>query len=146
MNEPFFRRQFASLFSAEHPLEVDEAADQWALIHHNGGHRLAHRLIVYMDERERHTERWHGAFRDWPQPGEPPVGDAGSPSPCRPYSTACESCAPRAPVSELPDAGHYPQIEVPEKGRRCGGCRRRRDRPSVAALQRFGVKPAHLAE
>lgn len=56
------------VFPREQPLDREEAADQWALIHHNGGHRLAHRLIVYMDERERYTERWHGAFRDRPKP------------------------------------------------------------------------------
>jgi len=48
MNERFFRRQFALLFSSEHPLDPREAADQWNLIAHGGGHRLSHRLIVYM--------------------------------------------------------------------------------------------------
>jgi hypothetical protein len=34
----------------------------------NGGHRIAHLLISYLDERERYAERWHGAVRDWPKP------------------------------------------------------------------------------
>jgi pimeloyl-ACP methyl ester carboxylesterase len=63
-----FRRQFARLFSPAHPLTDDEAEDQWALLSHAAGHRIAHRTIHYMDERERFTDRWRGAFRDWPGP------------------------------------------------------------------------------
>ena len=65
-NELVFRKQFAGLFSDAHPLTDEEAADQWALICHNGGRTLGHRLIHYLGERERLTERWHGAVRDWP--------------------------------------------------------------------------------
>src|SRR5207244_13324822 len=56
------------LFSPAHPLTDEEAADQWSLVAHQGGQRIAHRLVYYMGERERLTERWHGAFRDWPGP------------------------------------------------------------------------------
>src|SRR5690242_16513607 len=52
-NERSFRRSFARLFSAAHPLGDDEAADQWALLHHAGGERILHRTIHYLDERER---------------------------------------------------------------------------------------------
>jgi pimeloyl-ACP methyl ester carboxylesterase len=112
MNEPFFRRQFASLFSSEHPLEDEEAADQWALIRHNGGHRLAHRLIVYMNERERHAERWHGAFRDWPRPLSLLWG-MQDPVAVPAVLEGLRELRPNAPVTQLSDAGHYPQIEVP---------------------------------
>ena len=64
----FFRQQFGSIFSEAHPLTDEEAADQWSLIAHDGGSRIGHRLISYMDERERRAERWHGALRDWPKP------------------------------------------------------------------------------
>ena len=30
--------------------------------------RIGHLLVNYMAERERFTERWHGAIRDWPGP------------------------------------------------------------------------------
>jgi pimeloyl-ACP methyl ester carboxylesterase len=111
-SERFFRRQFGSLFSRAHPLTDEEAADQWALLAHDGGSRIAHRLIHYMDERERLTERWHGAFRDWPgalalawglqDPVATPAVLAG-----------LRELRPGAPVTELPDLGHYPQIEDP---------------------------------
>ena len=64
--ERSFRAQFSRVFSSSHPLGDEEAADQWSLIVHNGGRRIAHRLVHYMEERERLTDRWHGAIRDWP--------------------------------------------------------------------------------
>ena len=42
--ERSFRREFARVFSPEHPLSDEEAADQWALITHDGGRRIGHRL------------------------------------------------------------------------------------------------------
>ncbi len=114
MNEPFFRRQFGSLFSSRHPLDAREASDQWSLIAHGGGHRLAHRLIRYMDERERYTERWHGAFRDWPKPllllwgMRDPVAVSA-------VLQGLRELRPGVPVSELPELGHYPQIEQPQR-------------------------------
>jgi hypothetical protein len=42
-----FRRQFARIFSKEHPLSAQEAADQCSLLTHRDGHRLLQRLIFY---------------------------------------------------------------------------------------------------
>lgn len=114
MNERFFRRQFASLFSPAQPLNTEEATDQWALIRHNGGHRLAHRLIVYMGERERYTERWHGAFCDWPKPLSLLWG-MRDPVAVPAVLDGLRELRPHAPVTELPNAGHYPQIELPAR-------------------------------
>ena len=113
-SERFFRRQFASLFSPAHPLAADEAADQWALLAQDGGHRIAHRLIHYMDERERHTDRWHGAFARWPKPLELAWG-LQDPVAVPAVLEGLRELRPQAPVAELPDVGHYPQIEVPER-------------------------------
>ena len=61
-SERVFRQQFGSIFSAAHPLTDAESADQWSLIEHEGGQRLGHKLIVYMNERERRAPRWFGAL------------------------------------------------------------------------------------
>ena len=68
-----FSREFARLFGPNHPLSAEEADAQWALIANNDGHRIAHLLIFYLDERERYAERWHGAVRDWPKTAELPL-------------------------------------------------------------------------
>jgi pimeloyl-ACP methyl ester carboxylesterase len=111
-SRPFFLRQFSGLFSPDHPLTPEEAEDQWALITHDGGHRIAHRTIAYMDERERHAERWHGAVAAWPGPLSFAWGMLDPVA--RPAVLAgLRELRPAAPVTELPRLGHYPQIEAP---------------------------------
>jgi pimeloyl-ACP methyl ester carboxylesterase len=111
-NERVFRHEFAALFSPTHPLSEDEAADQWSLLTHDGGHRLGHRLIHYIDERVRYAERWHGAVRDW----QGPLAFAwGLRDPVATVAVleALLELRPHAPTERFPDLGHYPQIEDP---------------------------------
>jgi pimeloyl-ACP methyl ester carboxylesterase len=113
-SERSFRTQFSRVFSAAHPLSAEEAADQWALIAHGGGQRIAHRTIHYMDERERFTERWHGAIRDWPGPL---TLAWGMQDPVARPAVLRGLQALRAGVLtiELPELGHYPQVEAPQR-------------------------------
>ena len=111
--ERSFRLQFARIFSAAHPLSAEEAADQWALLAHDGGQRILHRTINYMDERERLTDRWHGALRDWP--GALSLAWAlEDPVATRAVLDGLRALRPGVPVRELPGIGHYPQLEAPE--------------------------------
>jgi pimeloyl-ACP methyl ester carboxylesterase len=112
-NKATFSREFGRLFSAGHPLSADEANAQWALMSYNRGHRIAHLLISYLDERKRYAERWHGAVRDWPKPLsflwalDDPVATTN-------VLDGLRELRPAADVVELPNVGHYPQVEVPE--------------------------------
>ena len=112
-SERSFCAQFSRVFSPEHPLSAEEAADQWSLIAHGGGQRIAHRTINYMAERERFTDRWHGAIRDWPGALtlawglQDPVARTEVLDGLRTLRRGVETI-------ELPDAGHYPQVEQPE--------------------------------
>ena len=111
-NEAFFRRQLGAVFSSAHPLSDAEAADQWSLLCAGGGRTLGNRLIHYLDEREAHAARWHGAIRDWPGPLsltwglEDPVATTA-------VLDAVIELRPSAPVRRLSGLGHYPQIEDP---------------------------------
>ncbi len=110
--ERVFRQQFGAIFSTAHPLDPQEAADQWSLICHNGGRALGHRLIHYLGERRRYAGRWHGAVADWPGPLsfawglEDPVATTA-------VLDALLELRPAAPVERLPGIGHYPQLEDP---------------------------------
>ena len=110
----FFKAQLASVFSDTRPLSADEARDQWSLYSHGGGNRIGHRLIHYMDERERLTDRWHGAFRDWPKPLSLAWG-MRDPVATGHVLDGLVDLRPNAPVTRLDDLGHYPQIEAPER-------------------------------
>ena len=113
-SERSFRAQFARIFSDEHPLSAEEAADQWALLSHDGGQRVAHRTIHYMAERERFTERWHGAIRDWPGALRLAWG-MRDPVATVAVLDGLRELRPGVEVVEQPDAAHYPQIECPER-------------------------------
>ncbi|HYZ67856.1 MAG TPA: alpha/beta hydrolase [Mycobacterium sp.] len=108
-----FAAEFGRLFSANHPLTNEETNAQWALMTNHDGHRIAHLLISYLDERESYADRWHGAVRDWPKPLsflwalDDPVATTN-------VLDGLRELRPAADVVELPGVGHYPQIEVPE--------------------------------
>jgi pimeloyl-ACP methyl ester carboxylesterase len=114
-NEFSFRRQFAGIFSAEHPLSVEEAADQWSLLAHDGGHRMLQRLIYYNHQRVTppYAERWHGGLRDWE--GDLTLGWAGRDPICtEAVLQAVLELRPNAALTRWPELGHYPQLEDPE--------------------------------
>jgi pimeloyl-ACP methyl ester carboxylesterase len=113
-SERIFRHQLGSVFSAAHPLTDREGADQWSLICHNGGRTLGHRLVSYMDQREEHAERWHGAIRDWP--GELSLAwGLQDPVATTDVLAALRELRPSVPVTELPALAHYPQLEDPRQ-------------------------------
>jgi pimeloyl-ACP methyl ester carboxylesterase len=112
-SERSFRAQFSRVFSPAHPLSPEEAADQWSLISHNDGQRIAHRTIHYMAERERFTDRWHGAIRDWPGPLNLAWG-MQDPVARTEVLDGLRALRPGVDVTELPDAAHYPQLEQPD--------------------------------
>jgi pimeloyl-ACP methyl ester carboxylesterase len=113
-SERVFRQQFGSIFSPEHPLSDDEAADQWSLVVENGGHRLGHKLISYMDERERHADRWYGAISHWPKPLHLVWGML-DPVATTKVLDGVRELRPQAPLTPLDDLGHYPQLEDPPR-------------------------------
>lgn len=111
-NERGFRAQFSRIFSPAHPLTAEEAADQWSLLAVGGGRGIAHKTIHYMDERERFSERWHGAIRDWPGPLTFTWG-MRDPVARVEVLRGLQELRPGAAVIELPELGHYPQVEDP---------------------------------
>jgi pimeloyl-ACP methyl ester carboxylesterase len=113
-NEFTFRRQFGAIFSAAHPLSAEEAADQWSLLAHNGGHRLLERLIYYNKERvSAPGARWHGALRDWPGRLELAWAEL-DPICTEAVLQAVLELRAHAELTRLPGLGHYPHVEDPD--------------------------------
>jgi pimeloyl-ACP methyl ester carboxylesterase len=113
-SERFFRQQFGSIFSPDHPLTSEEAEDQWALICAGGGRTLNHKTIAYMGERFRHADRWHGAIQDFDKPVFLAWGML-DPVATEKVLDAVLALRPHAPVTRFEDLGHYPQIEDPDR-------------------------------
>jgi pimeloyl-ACP methyl ester carboxylesterase len=111
--ETAFRAQMGRIFSPAHPLPEQEAADQWSLITNGGGNRILDKLTLYLQERVRFAARWHGALRAWPGHLELAWG-LQDPVCTRSVLDAVLELRPEAPVTMLPELGHYPQLEDPE--------------------------------
>lgn len=111
------RRRFAAALRPVLGREVADADldDLWASASRAGGHRLAPRLLRYIDERRVHAERWTAALEGHPGPALFVWG------PADPISGAhvlerIRVRMPGARVEELagpPAVGHYPQVEDP---------------------------------
>jgi pimeloyl-ACP methyl ester carboxylesterase len=113
-NERSFRAGFGRLFSPDHPLSSEEAADQWALLAYGGGNRILHKLTYYLKERVTYAERWHGALRDWRGELELAWGMLDPVATSAVLDAVCD-LRPAARVTRFEKLGHYPQLEAPEE-------------------------------
>jgi pimeloyl-ACP methyl ester carboxylesterase len=112
LNEARFRSSFSKVFGPQTQPSDQLLAECWELIREQDGHRIAYRLIRYMEERRLRRERWVGA-----------LGVAAAPlclidGMLDPVSgahmvAAFREAAPSARVVELAHVGHYPQLEDP---------------------------------
>jgi pimeloyl-ACP methyl ester carboxylesterase len=114
LTERRFRKSFRAVFGpATRPTDEDLRAF-WTLVSHKGGTRVAHRLIRYMNERERHRARWTDALRHTRTPlrlingPEDPVSGAA-------MAERFRTLVPDADVVLLEGIGHYPQVEAPDR-------------------------------
>ena len=119
-NETFFRRQFASVFGSSHPMSDADATDYWSLMTHNDGNRLGHKLVSYMDERVIYADRWHGALSGW-QGDIHLAWGMQDPVAVPDILDGLLEMRPELPVQRMPELGHYPQVEDPERFARVVG-------------------------
>jgi pimeloyl-ACP methyl ester carboxylesterase len=114
VNERTFRRSFASVFSARHPIGETELNLHWQVLQRRGGTvRLSHRLSHYVRERKRNAARWEAALARRLVPIRFIWGMADPRSGAH-MAQEIHRRLPDAPVVALDDVGHYPQLEVPE--------------------------------
>lgn len=114
MNRKRFGTAFSQVFGPDTNPGDDELDDVWRLITVNGGHRLSHRLLHYIGDRRVHRERWVGALRRSSVPIKLIDGGADPVSGRHMYDHFRE-LVPGASAVCLPDIGHYPQTEAPER-------------------------------
>lgn len=107
-----FARSLGSLFGAATKPTADELHDFWTLARREGGTRISHLLIGYMEERRRHRERWVGALVHAKVPLRVIDGSADPVSGAHMVARYRE-LVPNPDAVELPLIGHYPQVEAP---------------------------------
>jgi len=108
-----FARQFSSVFAPNKVPSPAELNALWQLMNYNNGKRNYAKLIRYIKERKIYENEWlealrtsHVAFKIvWGQ--QDPVATPM-------IGRALLEYRPDAELIELAEAGHYPQLEVPE--------------------------------
>jgi pimeloyl-ACP methyl ester carboxylesterase len=110
-----FRRGFSAVFGASSQPSDADLDEAWTLVTAGGGtHRIAHRLIGYMEQRRRHRARWVGALTGARVPlrlicgADDPVSGAHA-------AARYRELVPGADVRLLGGVGHYPQLEAPAR-------------------------------
>jgi pimeloyl-ACP methyl ester carboxylesterase len=91
-----------------------DGADIWHATSRDGGQRIAHLLIRYIRDRERHRERWVTALE---QSDVPLAFVWGMLDPISGAHMAqrIRERLPRAPLLALEDVSHWPLLEAPER-------------------------------
>jgi pimeloyl-ACP methyl ester carboxylesterase len=113
LNEELLRAALAPSFAPSYHAEAD-TADIWAATSRASGERIAHLLIRYMSDRERHGERWTSALE---QTDVPLAFAWGMLDPISGAHMAerIRERLPDAPFQELADVAHWPPLEAPER-------------------------------
>lgn len=107
-----FARQFGSLFATP-PAEAEIDAF-WSLITYNDGSGIYHKLIRYLNERKIHEYTWLDALEGHPAPLTVIWGQRDPVSVPKIAEAVLERRAD-ARYLPLPDVGHFPQWEAPER-------------------------------
>ena len=89
-----------------------EFDNPWHGVALHDGHNLAHLHIRYNAERAAHHRRWEKALADWEGPLQL-VWGPDDPVSGRHVLEQATAVLPRAEVTEVDGAGHYPQTEAP---------------------------------
>jgi N-acyl-D-aspartate/D-glutamate deacylase/pimeloyl-ACP methyl ester carboxylesterase len=114
-----FDRSFARVFGPDTKPSPAELEAFWRLVEHGGGRHVFTSLIGYMEERRRHRARWVGALTGARCPLQLIAGARDPVSGAHMVARYREVVGPgdpeRGDVVELPDVGHYPQVEAPER-------------------------------
>jgi pimeloyl-ACP methyl ester carboxylesterase len=114
MTRRSFGASLAGVFAPTTRPSGAQLDDFWALLAHDGGNRIGHRLIGYIAERARHRERWVGATQTSRVPRRfvngllDPVSGAHMVARYRELVVVAD-------VVELAGVGHYPQVEAPDR-------------------------------
>lgn len=109
-----FERSMTAIFGPQTPPSADELDAFWTLLAHDGGQRIAHRLIGYLRERLHQRERWVGALTAARCPLAL-IDGAADPVSGAHMVARWRAVVGNGYVAELPGIGHYPQVEAPDR-------------------------------
>ncbi len=113
MSGETFAAALRATYAPERQPTISELADQWATVCMSDGHRIGHRLIQYIRDRERHAARWVTALETTRVPRHFLWGMLDPVSGAHMLARVAERM-PAADIVRLEDVAHWPQLEDPD--------------------------------
>ncbi|MGI5141279.1 alpha/beta fold hydrolase [Streptomyces sp. CA-106110] len=113
VNEDRFVTDLAVTFAPAYDAQTD-SVEMWRTYSRDEGHLNSYLLIRYIRDRETHRDRWIGALEGADLPLQfvwglqDPVSGAH-------IAERIRDCLPGARLLELPDVGHWPSLEAPQR-------------------------------
>lgn len=110
-----FERSFSAVFGSGTKPTVADLDAFWGLVSYKAGKRAVHGLMSYMTDRKRHRERWVGALQNASVPIGLINGSVDPVSGAHMVERFRELVGDDHFIVELPEIGHYPQFEAPDR-------------------------------
>ena len=114
MSRKGFGKSFTQVFGPSTKPSEAELDAFWEFISHKGGNTLTHKLLHYIADRRTHKVRWEAALVA-AQGKIGLINGALDPVSGKHAYDKWRDVLPNARHHLLPDVGHYPQVEAPER-------------------------------
>jgi len=116
-SEGGFGRALSTTFSPDHQPSSEALHQLWLSVSRRDGHRIGHRLIQYIRDRQRHGARWVDALEQTAVARHFLWGDLDPVSGAHMADRIAERL-PGADLVRFADVGHWPQLEASAAVRR----------------------------
>src|SRR5262249_36735677 len=113
LTEELFGRGLSRTFSPSHQPSAAELHELWLSVIRHDGHRIGHRLIQYIPDRQRHRDRWVHALDTTAVPRHFACGHLDPVSGAH-MADRIAAGIPGADLIRLTDVGHWPHPEAPQ--------------------------------
>jgi pimeloyl-ACP methyl ester carboxylesterase len=118
MDEAALTGALQGTWGVRRPMSEAESHGIWRSMEHDGGSKIAHRLLHYVADRLEHGPRWINALETSPVPMRFVWGDLDPVSGGH-VADRIEQRLPGWPahreILRLPDVGHWPPLEAPDE-------------------------------
>jgi pimeloyl-ACP methyl ester carboxylesterase len=118
MDETALTTGLQGTWGTRRPMAEAESHAIWRSMEHEGGSRIAHRLLHYVADRLEHAHRWSDALETSPVPMRFVWGDLDPVSGSHVADRMEERMAgwpPGRELQRLADVGHWPPLEAPDE-------------------------------
>lgn len=112
-NKNTLKRNLKNIYHDPSQLSETEVDALWQMMNHNNGKHVLHQTTQYIAERYRLWHRWIGALQKTALPTHV-LWAENDPVAVYPMAHVLRKEIENSSLTSLPDAGHFPMLEVPE--------------------------------